>query len=281
MVEPFLVDRFRIDVTATLGLAMAGDVTGEEALSRLDALLRHADGAMLDAKLAGKRRVGRIRRGRAPSSFVREALIRRRLPHALLDGALTLHYQPLRDLATGVDHGVEALLRWTDVELGTVPAAEFVPVAEHTGEILRIGAWVIDRACAQARSWADAGTPLKIAVNVSPVQLAAGTLDTDIMGALELHGIPAGLLDIEITEGTAILDLPGAAAQLQQLIDAGLGVVLDDYGTAQASLATLLALPLTRVKIAKGGDVVPAESTPATSTSFLMAVKRNGDGDET
>ncbi|WAH98114.1 putative bifunctional diguanylate cyclase/phosphodiesterase [Arthrobacter sp. MMS18-M83] len=391
MDEPFVVDRFRIDVTATLGLAMAGDVTGEEALSRLDALLRHADGAMLHAKLAGKRRVGRIRRGRAPSSFVRDALIRRRLPRALEDGALTLHYQPLRDLATGVDHGVEALLRWTDVELGPVPPAEFVPVAEHTGEILRIGAWVIDRACAQARSWADAGTPLKIAVNVSPVQLAAGTLDADIMGALELHGIPAGLLEIEITEGTAILDLPGAATQLQQLIDAGLGVVLDDYGTAQASLATLLALPLTRVKIAKNfidridtdpraaaivrglirtlqsvgikttaesverttqlaalrdmacdtaqgslisppvpsptspplpvapgdeqterlngpflaawravahnlraeriravetparkfPDVVPAESTPVTSTSFLMAVKRNGDGDET
>lgn len=206
-----------------------------------------------------------------------------------------------------------------------------------------------------------------------------------------MHGIPAGLLEIEITEGTAILDLPRAAAQLQQLIDAGLGVVLDDYGTAEASLATLLALPLTRVKIAKNfidridtdpraaaivrgliptrqsaaikttadgverttqlaalrdmdcdtaqgslisppvasprspplpvaagdeqierlngpfltawravarhllaeriravetlvwkfPDVVPAESTPATSTSFLMAVKRNGDGGET
>jgi EAL domain-containing protein (putative c-di-GMP-specific phosphodiesterase class I) len=132
-----------------------------------------------------------------------------------------------------------------------VPPAEFIPVAEHTGEILRIGAWVIDRACAQARSWADAGTPLKIAVNVSPVQLAAGTLDTDIMGALDLHGIPAELLEIEITEGTAILDLPGAAAQLEQLIDAGLGVALDDYGTARSSLATLLALPLTRAKIAK------------------------------
>ncbi|MHC6220174.1 EAL domain-containing protein [Arthrobacter sp. MMS24-S77] len=139
---------------------------------------------MLHAKFAGKRRVGRIGRGRAPSSFVRDALIRCRLPHALLDGALTLNYQPLRDLATGVDHGVEALLLWTDVELGRVPPAEFVPVAEHTGEILSIGAWVIDLACAQARSWADAGTPLKIAVNAE----SATAPSTSFLMAVKRNG---------------------------------------------------------------------------------------------
>lgn len=140
---------------------------------------------------------------------------------------------------------------WSDPELGTVSPEEFIPVAEHTGEILKIGAWVIDAACAQARSWADAGTPLRIAVNVSPLQLASGTLAGDVMGALGTYGIPAGLLELEITEGTAILDRPGAASQLRHLIDAGLGVALDDYGTAHSSLATLRALPLTRVKIDK------------------------------
>ena len=251
MDEHFVVDGHQLGVTVTVGLAMAGDVTGEEALTGLEALLRHADGAMLHAKHTGKRRVGRIRPAGNPAGFAREALIRRRLPHAPQDGALSLHYQTFRDLATGEDHGVEALLRWRDSELGQVPPAEFIPVAEHTGEILRIGAWVIDAACAQARLWSDAGTPQKIAVNVSPLQLASGTLIDDVLGALYKHGIPAGLLEIEITEGTAITDLPGAAAQLQQLIDAGIGVALDDYGTAHSTPTLLRVLPLTRVKIDK------------------------------
>lgn len=255
MDEHFVVDGHHLDVTATIGLAMTvdltGDGTGEGTLTGLEALLRHADGAMLEAKHAGKGRVGRIFPSGNPAGFAREALLRRRLPRALEDGALSLHYQPLRDLATGADRGVEALLRWRDPELGQVSPAEFIPIAEHTGEILRIGTWVIDAACAQARLWSDAGTPLKIAVNVSPLQLAPGKLVGEVMGALDRHGIPAGLLEIEITEGTAIADLPGAAAQLQQLIDAGVGVALDDYGTDHSTLALLQALPLTTVKIAK------------------------------
>lgn len=251
MDEHFVVDGHHLDVTATLGLAMASDVIDEGTLSRLEAVLRHADDAMLNAKQAGKRRVGRISTVGDAAGIAREAHIRRRLPDALRDGALSLQYQPLRDLATGEDHGVEALVRWMDPELGQVPPAEFIPVAEHTGGILGIGAWVIDRACAQARLWSDAGTPLRIAVNVSPLQLATGTLVVDVLGTLDKHGVPAALLEIEITEGTAIRDMPGAAAQLQQLIDAGVGVALDDYGTAYSTLALLRALPLTTVKIAK------------------------------
>ncbi|UKA64445.1 putative bifunctional diguanylate cyclase/phosphodiesterase [Arthrobacter sp. FW306-04-A] len=282
MDEPFVVDGHQLGVTVTVGLAMSGDVTddvtGEEALTGLEALLRHADGAMLNAKHAGKRRVGRICRGRASSSFVRDALIRRRLPHALQDGALVLEYQPLRDLATGTDHGVEALLRWTDVELGPVPPAEFVPVAEHTGEILRIGAWVMGRACAQARLWADGGTPMKVCVNVSPVQLASGTLVADVMNALQLHGLPAGLLEVEITEGTAILDLPGAAVQLRQLIDAGVGVALDDYGTAHSTPTLLRVLPLTRVKIDKTfiDDIDTDRPTAAIVSGIIHAMHSLG-----
>lgn len=275
MDEHFLVDGHHLDVRATIGLAMTGDVTGdamgEEALTGFESLLRHADGAMLNAKQAGKRRVGRICPAGKPAGFGREALIRRRLPCALEEGTLSLEYQPLRDLATGEDRGVEALLRWRDPELGEVFPAEFIPVAEHTGEILRIGAWVIDRACAQARLWADAGTPLRIAVNVSPLQLASGTLVGDVMGALEAYRLPAGLLEIEITEGTAIGDLPGAAAQMQQLIDAGVGVALDDYGTAYSTLALLRALPLTTVKIAKSFiDDIDTDARAATIVNGLI-----------
>jgi diguanylate cyclase (GGDEF)-like protein len=251
MDEHFVVDGEHLAVTATVGLAMADDVTGDEALTALDSLLRHADGAMLQAKHAGKRRVGRIGNDVKPVEFARDALIRRRLPHALEDGTLTLHYQPLRDLPTGEDYGVEALLRWTDPQLGQVSPAEFIPVAEHTGEMQSIGVWVIDQACAQARAWADAGTPLVISVNVSPVQLAGGTLAADVIHALDVHGVSPALLEVEVTEGIAILDVPKAAAQLQELVNAGVSVAMDDFGTAHSSLAMLRALPLTRVKIDK------------------------------
>ncbi|GAC1491298.1 MAG: hypothetical protein NVS2B15_10520 [Pseudarthrobacter sp.] len=282
MDEHFVVDGHHLDVTVTVGLAMAGDLTGdgtgEGALNGLEALLRHADGAMLDAKQAGKRRVGRICPAGSPAGFAREALLRRRLPRALEDGALSLEYQPFRDLATGEDHGVEALLRWTDVELGQVPPAEFIPVAEHTGEILRIGDWVIDAACAQARVWSDAGTPLRVAVNVSPLQLASGTLVADVMGALGRHGLPAGLLELEITEGTAITDLPGAAVQLRHLIDAGVGVALDDYGTAHSTPTLLRVLPMTRVKIDKSfiHDIDTDRATAAIVKGIIYAMHSLG-----
>jgi diguanylate cyclase (GGDEF)-like protein len=254
MDERFVVEGHSLDVKATLGLAMASDVSGDsddQTLTGLDTLLRHADGAMLQAKNDGKRRVGRICTGRGPGPFAREALIRRRLPRALDENRFSLHYQPILDMASDTLHSVEALLRWIDPEIGAVGPAEFIPLAEHTGEIHRIGRWVIDQACAQGRAWLDVGTPRKIAVNVSPRQLATGTLPDDIHRSLQRHGLPASLLEIELTEGSALIDVPGAADQLRGLIDAGLSVALDDYGMANSSLALLRQLPLTAVKIDK------------------------------
>lgn len=249
--EPFVHDGGELHISATIGLAMGSDVVEEDMLAGTEVLLRHADGAMLRAKQEGKRRIGRMGPRQEPAPFARQAHIRRRLSSAVDDSALSLQYQPVLDLATGVDAGVEALLRWDDREIGPVAPDEFIPVAEHTGEILRIGAWVLDQACAQSRSWIDAGMPRKIAVNVSPVQFAAGTLPSDIRAALNRHGIPAKMLEIEITEGIEIVDVPSAASQLRELIDMGLGVALDDYGSAYSSLAMLRALPLTTLKIDK------------------------------
>lgn len=249
--EPFEHDGCELRIGATIGVAMGVDILEEDTLVSTEVLLRHADGAMLLAKQEGKRRIGRIGPRQEPAPFARQAHIRRRLSSAVDDSALTLQYQPVLDLATGEGAGVEALLRWDDREIGPVAPDEFIPVAEHTGEIHRIGAWVLDRACAQSRSWIDAGTPRKIAVNVSPVQFAAGTLPSDIRTALNRHGVPARMLEIEITEGTAIVDVPSAASQLQELIDMGVGVALDDYGSAYSSLAMLRVLPLTTLKIDK------------------------------
>lgn len=276
--EPFRHDGHELRLSATLGLAMAGDVDGEVAgdpdgddpIGRLEYLLRHADAAMLQAKYEGKRRLGRIDPCRPITRFARQALIRRRLPHALANEGFTLHYQPLMDIGTGSCTAVEALLRWQDTELGAVAPDEFIHVAEHTGEIHAIGRWVINQACAQARLWADTGTPRAISVNISPLQLAAGSLVADLHTALQRHGVPASLVNIEITESAAIADIRSAAAQLQTLIDAGIGVALDDYGTAYSSLALLRELPLTGLKLDK--SFIDAIDTDPASAILVAGV---------
>jgi diguanylate cyclase (GGDEF)-like protein len=294
--EPFVHDGHALQVSATLGLAMAGDVAagdsgagdsgarssgegqvgaGGDPGAQLEDLLRQADAAMLQAKHEGKRRLGRIDPSRPESRFARQALIRRRLPHALGSAAFSLHYQPLMDIFTGECRAVEALLRWHDPELGAVSPTEFIHVAEHTGMIHAVGQWVIDQACAQARLWADAGTPRAISVNISPLQLAAGNLATVIHGSLQRHGVPPSLLNVELTESAAIVDLSSAAAQLRTLIGAGIGVALDDYGTAYSSLSLLRELPLTGLKLDKSFiDTIDTDPTSAVLVANVMASAR-------
>ena len=248
---PFVHETQLVHLSATVGIAMGDDVSRETELSPLDVLLRHADGAMLYAKEAGKRQVGRLDGREQTTPFARHALIRRRLLDALTDGGFSLHYQPKLDLSTGDCRSVEALLRWTDSELGSVSPAEFIPIAEATDQIHRIGRWVINEACAQARTWLDAGVPRAIAVNVSPVQLATNSIVAELINGITRHAIPPSLLRVEITEGSAVTDLPRAIGQLRELRDAGIDVDLDDFGTGYSSLAMLRDLPLAAVKIDK------------------------------
>lgn len=270
--EPFEHDGHELRLTATLGLAMAGDVDGGTPAARLEYLIRHADTAMLQAKHEGKRRLGRIDPNGPPTRFARQALIRRRLPLALASSGFNLVYQPLMDIVTGNCDGAEALLRWNDSKLGHVSPDEFIHVAEHTGDIHSIGRWVIDQACAQARQWADAGTPRVVSVNISPVQLVTGTLVPDLREALRRHRLPAALLKIEITETVAVADLRSATTQLQELIDAGIGVALDDYGTAYSSLAMLRDLPLTGLKLDKSFiDTIDCDTTSAILVAGVIA----------
>lgn len=204
--------------------------------------------------------------------------ILRRLASAVADDRLFLLYQPILNLASAELDSVEALLRWDDPVIGPVSPDEFIPIAEHTGDIHRIGAWVIDRACLQVREWLDAGTPRLISVNLSPVQLCAGTIADEIRAALSRHGVPARLLEVELTEGATVTDIPGGAAQLKSLIDAGVGVALDDYGTGNSSLATIRNLPLTRIKIDKSlvGDIDTEPFAAAIFGALVQACRTVG-----
>ncbi|MCW2522487.1 MAG: hypothetical protein JWO63_822 [Frankiales bacterium] len=249
---PFVYDDQALYLSASVGFAMAHDVASEVELSPLDVLLRHADGAMLQAKRAGKRRVTRLIGDAPATGLARVNLIRRRLGGALADGAaFKLHYQPQLDLATGGSDSVEALLRWTDSELGMVSPAEFIPIAEETDQIHRLSAWVLDRACAQARRWLDAGTPRPISINLSPALFSRDTVVEDVLAAINAYGLNADLLRVEITEGTSLANLASAIKQLSILRRAGIHIELDDFGTGYSSLTRLRDLPLTTIKIDK------------------------------
>jgi diguanylate cyclase (GGDEF)-like protein len=249
---PFVYEDQPLYLSASVGFAMANDVTSEVELSPLDVLLRHADGAMLQSKRSGKRRVTRLT-GAAPATGVaRTNLIRRRLGSALTSGAgFDLHYQQKLNLATGDASPVEALVRWSDPELGSVSPDEFIPIAEETDQIHQLGDWVLDRACAQARRWLDVGHPRSVSVNLSPTQFARETLVDSVLSAVNAYGLSADLLRVEITEGTSLTDPRGAIKQLSILRSAGIRIELDDFGTGYSSLTRLKELPLNVIKIDK------------------------------
>ncbi|MDH2415397.1 EAL domain-containing protein [Nocardioides sp. CER19] len=251
--RPFTVHDQQVYVSASVGIATGRDVAGAvpvgAAVSALDALLHHADGAMLHAKRAGKARTSRLHVREEAGAFERRALIRGRLHEALAHGGLALHYQPKLSLHSGRVESVEALLRWTDELLGRVSPVEVIAVAEHTGQISELGEWVLRNACAQARLWHDEGRDWAVAINVSPVQLAAPGLAKSVLAAVEEAGIPPRLLQVEVTESTAVSDMSLAGQQLAELQAGGVLVHLDDFGTGYSSLAMLRRLPVSTLKI--------------------------------
>lgn len=241
--QPCRMHGFELNFGASLGIATCpGDARDAPTL------MRYADMAMYQAK----------ERGRAHYAFytddmgrrmAEKVLLHERLKVALGYGALTLHYQPQVDVATGRICGAEALLRWTDPQLGEVTPDRFIPVAEATGLILALGAWVLDEACRQIAQWAQEGRPLRVAVNLSAQQLRQTDLVEQLADSLRRHGTPAQLLELEVTESEAMADPEQAREVLSSLQALGVGLALDDFGTGYSSLAHLKQLPVSRIKI--------------------------------
>lgn len=242
-------------IGASVGVARVDHGCSSARKTSLDLLLKQADSAMYYAKEHGRGRASsydpamQTRLDSAEATHARR-LMERRLRAAIEDGELTLHYQPVVDLPSGEVTGVEALARWHDPELGDVPPDQFIPLAEETGLIIDLGAWVLATACRQGSAWADGGGPaLSVAVNVSPVQLAQpGFLDV-VLEALADSGLPPDRLCLEVTETAAVSDLPETARVLGELRHRGVRIALDDFGTGHSSLTMLRALPLDLVKI--------------------------------
>jgi EAL domain-containing protein (putative c-di-GMP-specific phosphodiesterase class I) len=164
-------------------------------------------------------------------------------------GELVLYYQPKVSLSTGTVVGVEALVRWNHPGRGLVMPDEFIPLAEHTGLIAPLTRYVLDAALAQVRVWRDAGRPLPVAVNLSARNLLDDQLADQVLELLHQHGVPASMLELEVTE-TAIMTQPLRALRLLcQLRDQGVRLSVDDFGSGYTSLAQLTTLPVTEIKV--------------------------------
>lgn len=241
--KPYQMHGFELGLGASLGIAVYPADAADAAT-----LLRYADMAMYHAKESG----------RATHAFYAEHMGKRmaeklqlheRLKLALAYGGLALHYQPQVEVATGQLQAVEALLRWRDPQLGEVAPDRFIPVAEATGLILALGAWVLDTACRQIAAWAQAGMPLRVAVNLSAQQLRQTDLVEQVQRCLSAHGARPDLLELEVTESEAMQDPQQARQVLCRLQALGVCIALDDFGTGHSSLAYLKQLPVSRIKI--------------------------------
>ncbi len=241
--SPFVVEGREIQLTASIGIAVFPD-DGRDASE----LVKHADMAMFQAKEAG-RDGWQLYDGAMRERTVRLVETRTRLTHALERGEFLLHYQPQVDMRTGEIVGVEALIRWM-CDGRMVPPMEFIPVAEQTGLIGPIGAWVILEACRQTKAWQDEGLPpVRMAVNLSARQFLNGGVVEAVERALSETGLDPRWLEVEITESLAMRNAEVACKVLESLQERGVTVALDDFGTGYSSLAYLRQFPIDRLKI--------------------------------
>lgn len=231
--------------------ASMGIVTSSLAQDQPEQLLRSADMAMYRAKAAGRARYEMFDRTMHADALHRLQL-ETDLRRAVERNEFRLHYQPVVSLKTGRVTGLEALLRWEHPERGLVQPGEFIPVAEETGLIVRIGRWVLGEACMQLRQWQRGrrrGEPLTIGVNLSVRQFAQPDLVNQLSRVITESGIPPETLRVEITE-SAIIDRGGTAASvLEQIRALGARVHLDDFGTGYSPLIYLHRLPLDAIKV--------------------------------
>jgi len=241
----------------------------------VDTLLRYADLAMYEAKASGRGNY-KLYASDMDQKVHEDMRLHTRLKEAMTAGSLRLHYQPQVDVHTNKIVGAEALLRWFDAELGHVSPARFIPVAESTGLILDLSDWVLETACLQIAAWTRAGTPLRVAVNVSAQQFRQHKLPEKVRAALQRTGAQAALLDIEITESVAMTQPEEARQQLEALVALGCHVALDDFGTGYSSLAYLMALPVHKLKIDKSFMAgVLTDSSSAAITRAIIALAQS------
>jgi len=243
MLKPFMLDSMGFSIQCSIGIALY-----PQDGTTLDDLIKQSDTAMYRVK----------ERGRGSYGFYQpqmnaNLLARMQMEHAMRQALglqrMAVHYQPQVNMATGRIAGAEALLRWTDAELGAVSPGVFIPLAEESGYIVTLGAWVMEQAVREAALWMHSGTPIMISVNVSALELRQPDFVDRITRLLAVHQLPPTLLELELTETILLQDAQEMEQRLRVLADLGIGLAIDDFGTGYSSLAYLKKLPIHKLKI--------------------------------
>ncbi len=278
--EPFSLTELDIRVTTSIGISLyPGD--GKDAAT----LLRNADAAMYRAKAKGRNTYQFYTEELTRHAFER-VMLENNLRRAIDEERLFLVYQPQVELQGRQVVGVEVLVRWRHPELGNVPPNKFIPLAEDCGLILPLGEWVLHNACRQAKRWLDQGIDFGcVAVNVSGVQIQRGGLLDVVKSALQLSGLPASRLELEVTEGFIMQQAEFAVGQLSNLRELGVTLSIDDFGTGYSSLSYLKKLPIHKLKIDQSfvrdipedpNDMAIADAVIAMGRSLGLAVIAEG-----
>ncbi|QGZ66617.1 putative bifunctional diguanylate cyclase/phosphodiesterase [Paraburkholderia acidisoli] len=244
MAEPVRVAGHELFIEASIGISIyPGDGTDA------DILIRNADAAMYLAKQNGRNQY-QFYRPELSETATSRLRMSTRLRRAFKSGLLRVLYQPQFDMQSGAMIGAEALLRWSDPELGEVSPAIFIPVAEETGLIRAIGEWVLREACHEGARWnAAPGRGIGVSVNVSPLQLEHSDLVEQVGAALRESGLAPGLLELEVTESALMRNPEHASRTLVRLREMGVRIAIDDFGTGYSSLSYLKRFRVDRLKI--------------------------------
>jgi diguanylate cyclase (GGDEF)-like protein/PAS domain S-box-containing protein len=242
--QPFNLQGYEVLMTASIGITIHPD-DGSDA----DALIKYADTAMYQAKHAG-RNTYRFFTAQMNADVLQRQDLESALRKAIEREEFELYYQPKVSLATGAIVGLEALLRWVRPGHGLVEPALFIPALEESGLIVRVGSWVIGAACRQIKQWqmSEAGA-VQVSVNVAGRQFIEGDLEGDVVRALADNALPAGLLELELTETSLMMNTERIIGCLRSLRERGVKVSIDDFGTGYSSLAYLRSFPIDKLKI--------------------------------
>jgi diguanylate cyclase (GGDEF)-like protein/PAS domain S-box-containing protein len=243
MERPFLLDGLGFSVQCSIGVAQYP----ADGLS-LDELIRQADTAMYRVK----------ERGRGHFSFYQPQmsaglLSRMKLEHAMRQALeherMAVYFQPQVHIDSDRIVAAEALLRWTDPEFGVVSPGVFIPLAEESGYIVTLGAWVLEESVQEAARWQQQGMAIKVSVNVSALEFRQSGFVERLTGLLQRYGLAPQLLELELTESILLQDAQDMALRVRQIADLGVGMVIDDFGTGYSNLAYLKKLPISKIKI--------------------------------
>ncbi|GGX08428.1 two-component system response regulator [Undibacterium macrobrachii] len=241
--EPFFVDGNRFDLSASIGISIFPDDSDD-----MESLYRHADGAMFRAKQEGRNRV-RFFSAEIEDVLKAHLTMTRQIRAGLEDHEFEVHYQPKLDVRKKIVVGVEALVRWRNQDGQLVSPAYFIPAAEQTGLIIPLGKFVLKQACLDGKKWHQMGYSLRIAVNVSVVQMMEGAFIATLREIVDETQIDPRFIEIEITESILAGDATKAQTILEAIREVGATVAIDDFGTGYSSLTYLKSFPVDVLKI--------------------------------